>query len=70
MQGGGPTWKVLLGRRYGLVAKQTGANSMPPAPFEAVANITFKFQAVGLNLTRVPIRLSAEFKLCFFFPFL
>ncbi|PWA97649.1 peroxidase superfamily protein [Artemisia annua] len=50
---GGPSWKVLLGRRDGLVANQTGANSMLPGPFEPVDNITLKFQAVGLNLTDV-----------------
>ncbi|CAI9273051.1 unnamed protein product [Lactuca saligna] len=50
---GGPSWKVLLGRRDGLVANQSGANSKLPAPFESVGNITLKFQAVGLNLTDV-----------------
>lgn len=46
---GGPSWKVLLGRRDGLVANQTGANNGLPSPFESVANITSKFEAVGLN---------------------
>ncbi|GJV58676.1 peroxidase N-like protein [Tanacetum coccineum] len=50
---GGPSWKVLLGRRDGLVANQSGANSMLPAPFESVGDITLKFQAVGLNVTDV-----------------
>ncbi|XP_071706923.1 peroxidase N-like [Rutidosis leptorrhynchoides] len=50
---GGPSWKVLLGRRDGLVANQSGANTMLPAPFESVDAITLKFQAVGLNLTDV-----------------
>nr|XP_043631093.1 peroxidase N-like [Erigeron canadensis] len=50
---GGPSWKVLLGRRDGLVANQSGANTMLPAPFETVGNITLKFQAVGLNVTDV-----------------
>ncbi|KAI3721933.1 hypothetical protein L2E82_32953 [Cichorium intybus] len=50
---GGPSWKVLLGRRDGLVSNQSGANSKLPAPFETVGNITLKFQAVGLNLTDV-----------------
>ena len=35
MQSGGPTWKVLLGRRDGLVANQTGSNSVTPSPFES-----------------------------------
>ncbi|KAD5961611.1 hypothetical protein R6Q59_014735 [Mikania micrantha] len=50
---GGTSWPVLLGRRDGLVANQTGANLMLPAPFESVGNITRKFEAVGLNLTDV-----------------
>ncbi|KAI3809485.1 hypothetical protein L1987_25461 [Smallanthus sonchifolius] len=50
---GGSGWQVLLGRRDGLVANQTGANLMLPAPFESVGNITLKFEAVGLNLTDV-----------------
>lgn len=50
---GVPSWKVLLGRRDGLVANQTGANTNLPAPTESVGNITAKFVAVGLNLTDV-----------------
>ncbi|XP_076922930.1 peroxidase 59-like [Bidens hawaiensis] len=50
---GGTGWQVLLGRRDGLVANQSGANLMLPAPFESVGNITLKFEAVGLNLTDV-----------------
>ncbi|KAI3511694.1 hypothetical protein L1887_18851 [Cichorium endivia] len=50
---GGPSWKVLLGRRDGLVANQAGANTNLPAPTESVGNITAKFVAVGLNLTDV-----------------
>ncbi|KAK2972920.1 hypothetical protein RJ640_015635, partial [Escallonia rubra] len=50
---GGPTWKVLLGRRDGLVANQSGANSGLPSPFESLDVITAKFVAVGLNLTDV-----------------
>lgn len=53
MQSGGTGWPVLLGRRDGLVANQSGANLMLPAPFESVGNITLKFEAVGLNLTDV-----------------
>ncbi|CAD5194777.1 unnamed protein product [Musa acuminata subsp. malaccensis] len=50
---GGPTWKVLLGRRDGLVANQTGANSNLPSPFDSINTIITKFAAVGLNTTDV-----------------
>ncbi|KAJ4979444.1 hypothetical protein NE237_010224 [Protea cynaroides] len=50
---GGPSWDVLLGRRDGLVANQTGANNGLPSPFENLGNITLKFAAVGLNITDV-----------------
>ncbi|KAK2363517.1 Peroxidase 53 [Trifolium repens] len=46
---GGPSWNVLLGRRDGLIANQSGANASIPAPTESLANITAKFAAVGLN---------------------
>ena len=49
LQAGGPSWSVLLGRRDGLVANQSGANNSIPTPFESLANITAKFAAVGLN---------------------
>lgn len=48
---GGPSWNVLLGRRDGVVANQSGANSAIPTPFDSLANITAKFAAVGLNMT-------------------
>ncbi|XP_043693359.1 peroxidase N [Telopea speciosissima] len=50
---GGPSWKVLLGRRDGLVANQTGANTGLPSPFETLDKTIEKFAAVGLNLTDV-----------------
>ncbi|XP_010452613.1 PREDICTED: peroxidase 54 [Camelina sativa] len=50
---GGPSWSVLLGRRDGLNANLTGANSSLPSPFEGLNNITSKFVAVGLNTTDV-----------------
>ncbi|KAL9143076.1 hypothetical protein ABFS82_14G212200 [Erythranthe guttata] len=50
---GGPSWKVVLGRRDGLVGNQTGANSALPSPFESLDNIIAKFAAVGLNVTDV-----------------
>ncbi|MED6130436.1 hypothetical protein PIB30_000936 [Stylosanthes scabra] len=49
--GGGPSWNVLLGRRDGLIANQSGANNSIPTPFESLANVTAKFAAVGLNIT-------------------
>ncbi|KAJ1396047.1 Secretory peroxidase [Sesbania bispinosa] len=49
--GGGPSWSVLLGRRDGLIANQSGANTSIPTPFESLANISAKFAAVGLNTT-------------------
>jgi len=53
LQSGGPIWKVLLGRRDGLVANQTGANNGLPSPFDNLGNITLKFANVGLNVTDV-----------------
>ncbi|XP_059669620.1 peroxidase N-like [Cornus florida] len=50
---GGPSWKVVLGRRDGLVANQTGSNLGLPAPFESLDVITQKFADVGLNLIDV-----------------
>ncbi|KAG8370883.1 hypothetical protein BUALT_Bualt13G0029800 [Buddleja alternifolia] len=49
---GGPTWKVLLGRRDGLVANQSGANNLP-SPFDSLDAIIAKFAVVGLNITDV-----------------
>ncbi|KAK4408223.1 Peroxidase N [Sesamum angolense] len=56
---GGPSWKVLLGRRDGLVSNQTGANLSLPSPFESLDAIIAKFAAVGLNTTDV-VALSAH----------
>ncbi|XP_068662747.1 peroxidase N-like [Aristolochia californica] len=50
---GGPSWKVPLGRRDGLVANQSGANNGLPTPFETIPQIAAKFAAVGLNITDV-----------------
>ncbi|KAJ1686332.1 hypothetical protein LUZ63_017722 [Rhynchospora breviuscula] len=50
---GGPSWRVLLGRRDGLVANQSGANSGLPGPFDSIESIISKFDAVGLNTTDV-----------------
>lgn len=50
---GGPSWRVLVGRRDGLVANQTGANTNLPSPFDPLDTIISKFGAQGLNLTDV-----------------
>nr|AMN14865.1 putative peroxidase N [Nepenthes mirabilis] len=50
---GGPSWRVSLGRRDGLVANQTGANNNLPSPTDALDTIISKFAAVGLNVTDV-----------------
>ncbi|XP_031496311.1 peroxidase N-like [Nymphaea colorata] len=50
---GGPTWRVQLGRRDGLVANQSGANAGLPSPFDPLATIISKFAAVGLDVTDV-----------------
>ncbi|KAH1107985.1 hypothetical protein J1N35_011753 [Gossypium stocksii] len=50
---GGPTWRVLLGRRDGLVSNGTLANAALPSPFEALDAIIQKFVDVGLNVTDV-----------------
>jgi peroxidase len=46
---------VLLGRRDGLVANQSGANSNLPSPFDPISTITKKFSDVGLNTTDVVV---------------
>ncbi|XP_049365185.1 peroxidase N-like isoform X2 [Solanum verrucosum] len=50
---GGPTWKVRLGRRDGLIGNVSGANSGLPAPFHSLNTIISMFQVVGLNVTDV-----------------
>lgn len=53
LQSGGPSYRVLLGRRDGMVANQTGANTNLPSPFDPLDIIISKFAAQGLNLTDV-----------------
>lgn len=53
VQSGGPFWKLLLGRRDGTLANQTGANFALPSPFEPLDAIIDKFAVVGLNVTDV-----------------
>ena len=50
-QSGGPSWNVLLGRRDSLIANQSGANTSLPTPFESLAIVTAKFNAVNLGTT-------------------
>ncbi|XP_052186985.1 peroxidase 59 [Diospyros lotus] len=57
---GGNGWSVLLGRRDGLVANQTGANSALPAPTDTLDAIATKFAAVDLNLTDVVLLSGAH----------
>lgn len=52
---GGPDYDVLLGRRDGLVANQSGANSNLPGPFDPISDIIKKFRDVGLNTTDVVV---------------
>ncbi|KAF0907511.1 hypothetical protein E2562_018330, partial [Oryza meyeriana var. granulata] len=48
---GGPSWRVLLGRRDSTTASLTLANSDLPAPFFDVVNLTASFAAKGLSQT-------------------
>ncbi|CAO2837190.1 unnamed protein product [Amaranthus hypochondriacus] len=50
---GGKSYRVLLGRRDGMVANQTGANSNLPSPFDPLDIVIDKFSVHGLNLTDV-----------------
>ncbi|XP_021771852.1 peroxidase N-like [Chenopodium quinoa] len=50
---GGPSYGVLLGRRDGMVANQTGANSNLPSPFDPLDSVISKFGDQGLNLSDV-----------------
>ncbi|TVU47816.1 hypothetical protein EJB05_07425, partial [Eragrostis curvula] len=52
---GGLGYDVLLGRRDGLVANQSGANSNLPSPFDAISVIVKKFSDVGLNTQDVVV---------------
>jgi len=51
LQGGGPSWDVLLGRRDSLNASQALANTSLPAPFFTIDQLNASFAAQGLNLT-------------------
>ncbi|KAL3833365.1 hypothetical protein ACJIZ3_008101 [Penstemon smallii] len=47
---GGPFWPVPLGRRDGLTANETAANTDLPSPFEPLEDITAKFISKGLDV--------------------
>jgi len=51
LQGGGPSWEVLLGRRDGLNASQALANTSLPSPFATLDQLIDNFAAQGLDTT-------------------
>ncbi|KAF0929690.1 hypothetical protein E2562_023038 [Oryza meyeriana var. granulata] len=57
---GGPYYDVLLGRRDGLVANQSGADNGLPSPFEPIKSIMKKFDDVGLDTTDVVVLSGAH----------
>ena len=54
-QSGGPYYNVLLGRRDGLKANQSGAANGLPSPFEPISSIVKKFADVGLDTKDVVV---------------
>jgi len=57
---GGPDYDVLLGRRDGLAANQSGANRNLPSPFSSISVITQRFKDVGLNTNDVVVLSGAH----------
>ncbi|XP_020167322.1 peroxidase N [Aegilops tauschii subsp. strangulata] len=57
---GGPYYDVLLGRRDGLKANQTGADNGLPSPFEPISSIVQKFADVGLDTKDVVVLSGAH----------
>jgi peroxidase len=51
LQADGPNWKVPLGRRDGLTANQSLANTALPAPFHPLETLKKKFSDQGLDTT-------------------
>lgn len=47
---GGPSWRVLYGRRDSRTANRSGADELP-SPFENLDQLKRKFEVVGLNST-------------------
>ncbi|KAD3640930.1 hypothetical protein E3N88_30153 [Mikania micrantha] len=69
---GGPYYLLALGRRDGLTANITAANTEIPSPFEPLDNIIAKFTAKDLNLKDVVALSGAHtigFAKCFAFKF-
>ncbi|KAJ9697834.1 hypothetical protein PVL29_007113 [Vitis rotundifolia] len=54
----GPSWTVLLGRRDGIIANQSGANTALPNPRQNITQLKAVFEAVGLNTTTDLVALS------------
>ncbi|KAL2940698.1 Peroxidase N [Bienertia sinuspersici] len=50
---GGPSYRVLVGRRDGTVANRTGANTNLPSPFASLDTVISLFGDQGLNITDV-----------------
>ncbi|XP_022986233.1 peroxidase 2-like [Cucurbita maxima] len=48
---GGPSWRVLYGRRDSRIANKTGADSGLASPFETLVQLKKKFSDVGLGTT-------------------
>ncbi|KAG6605880.1 hypothetical protein SDJN03_03197, partial [Cucurbita argyrosperma subsp. sororia] len=48
---GGPSWRVLHGRRDSKIANKTGADANLASPFETLVQLKAKFAAVGLGTT-------------------
>ncbi|KAI5665906.1 hypothetical protein M9H77_15759 [Catharanthus roseus] len=67
---GGSFWYLPLGRRDGLTASQSAADSDLPAPFHSLENITATFVSKGLDLKDVVVLSGAHtlgFAQCFTF---
>ncbi|KAK3023979.1 hypothetical protein RJ639_042869, partial [Escallonia herrerae] len=67
---GGPYWYLPLGRRDGLTANESLANTDIPSPFEPLENITAKFTSKGLDWKDVVVLSGAHtvgFAQCFTF---
>ena len=62
IQAGGPSWKVLLGRRDRTTANRTAAGVFLPGPSELLDALKAKFLAVGLNTTDL-VSLSGNYYL-------
>ena len=62
IQAGGPSWKVLLGRRDSTTANRTAAGVFLPGPSELLDSLKAKFLAVGLNTTDL-VSLSGNYYL-------